>query len=204
MNIGSHNSLSYQRPKKWWMRPFHFMAKCQEVDYVEQYKLGSRVFDLRISFNKNKAGKIQVKHGCVEFDIPMVLLNSFLKYIDDQSDCYLRVILEFNKEPKDIEYQERRFKYYCRTLEYKYKNIKFFGGNRKYDWKIVYNFANKDIPTLIDRYSSTTSLFKSDNKFLRIIDDLWPWLYAKIRNKKNFEELKDSKDYLFADFINIR
>ena len=204
MNIGSHNSLSYQRPKKWWMRPFHFMARCQSKDYVEQYRLGSRVFDLRVSFNKKLAGKVQIRHGSMEFDVPIVLLNSFLRYLDEQGDCYLRVILEFNKEPKDIEYQERRFKHYCRALEYKYKNIKFFGGNRKYDWKVVYNFVNKDIPTLIDRYSSTTSLFKSDNKLLRIIDDLWPWLYARLMNKKNFNEFKDSKDYLFVDFVNIR
>ena len=205
MNIGSHNSLSYQHPKKWWMRPFHFMARCQSKDYVEQYKLGVRVFDLRVSFDKKHAGKIQVRHGSMEFDVPMALLNSFLQYLDMHGDCYLRVILEFNKEPKDIEYQEYRFRYYCKLIEGEYKNIKFFGGNRKYDWNIVYNFANRDIPTLIDRYSSTTSLFKSDSKFLRIIDDLYPKLYAKLRNKKNFKEFdKNSNDYLFVDFVEIR
>lgn len=205
MNIGSHNSLSYQRPKKWWMRPFHFMARCQSKDYVDQYKLGSRVFDLRISFDEKHCGKVQVKHGAMQFDVPIVLLNSFYNFLNLVGDCYLRVILEFNKEPKNIEYQECRFAAYCHDLEYKYKNVKFFGGNRKYDWKVVYNFENNDIPTLVDRYSSTTSLFENDNKFLRIIDDLWPWLYAKLRNKKNFKEFdKDSKDYLFVDFLEIR
>lgn len=181
------------------------MAKCQDGDFVDQYILGARVFDLRISFDKKHAGKVQVRHGVMEFDVPMCLLNLFYYYLNSAGDCYLRVILEFNKEPKDIEYQEQRFRTYCKQLENKYKNIKFFGGNRKYDWKVVYKFANDDIPTLIDRYSSTTSLFNSDNKFLRIIDDLYPKLYAKLRNKKNFKEFNEcSNDYLFVDFVDIR
>ena len=69
----------------------------------------------------------------------------------------------------------------------------------------MYEFINEDIPTLIDRYSSTTSLFNSDNKFLRIIDDLYPKLYAKLRNKKNFKEFDECpNDYLFVDFVEIR
>ena len=205
MNIGSHNSLSYIRPKKWWMRPFHFMARCQDIDFVDQYILGARVFDLRISFDRKYFGKVQVRHGAMEFDVPISLLNLFYYYLNSAGDCYLRVILEFNKEPKDIEYQEQKFRTYCEQLENKYKHIKFFGGNRKYDWNVVYEFTNKDIPTLVDRYSSTTSLFKSDNKFLRIIDDLYPKLYAKLRNKKNFKEFDEGpNDYLFVDFVEIR
>ena len=102
MNIGSHNSLSYLRPKKWWMRPFHFMARCQDIDFVDQYILGARVFDLRISFDRKHFGKVQVRHGSMEFDVPMSLLNLFYYYLNSAGDCYLRVILEFNKEPKDI------------------------------------------------------------------------------------------------------
>lgn len=203
MNIGSHNSLSYMKPMKWWMRPFHFMARCQDVDYIKQYNLGVRVFDLRVSFGKD--GYIQIRHGAMEFDVSGQYLNDFFAFLNDKGNCYVRVILEFNKEPKDIEYQEFRFKYICKKFEYFYPGIKFFGGNRKYDWKVIYEFNNKDIPTLVDRYSSTTSLFKSDSKFLRIIDDLYPKLYAKLRNKKNFKEFdKDSNDYLFVDFVEIR
>jgi hypothetical protein len=36
----------------------------------------------------------------------------------------------------------------------------------------------------------------------RIIDDWWPWLYAKIHNKKN--RLRNYKeDILLIDFVNI-
>lgn len=203
MNIGSHNSLSYMKPAKWWMRPFHFMARCQSKDFIQQYNLGARVFDVRISFCDD--GYIHVNHGAMEFDISGQYLNDFFAFLNDKGDCYVRVILEFNKKPKDIAYQEYRFREACGRFECFYPCIKFFGGNRKYDWKVVYEFANKDIPTLVDRYSSTTSLFKSDSKFLRIIDDLCPKLYAKLRNKKNFKEFdKNSTDYLFVDFVEIR
>lgn len=203
MNIGSHNSLSYKYPEKWWMRPFHFVAKCQNVDFIQQYNLGVRVFDLRIAFGSD--GFVQVKHGYMVFKVSGLYLDSFLKFLDEKGDCYLRVILEFNSKPKDIDYQEYRFKQTCEFLEKAYSNIKFFGGNRKYDWKVIYEFKNKDVPTLVDRYSSTTSLFKSDNKFLRIVDDIWPWLYARLMNKKNFAEFdKNSKDYLFTDFVDMQ
>ena len=85
-----------------------------------------------------------------------------------------------------------------------YTKIKFFGGNRKFDWKRLFNFKNDD-EQLIDLYSSTTTLFKSDNKFLRIIDDLYPWLYAKLMNKKHYQKYNDEKDkWLFIDFVNIK
>ena len=92
----------------------------------------------------------------------------------------------------------------CRYIESLYNNIKFFGGNRKYDWKVLYNFENKDVPNLIDRYSSTTSLFKSDKKLLAVLDDLYPKLYAKLKNKQLIKEHNDKEGYLFIDFINIR
>ena len=53
-------------------------------------------------------------------------------------------------------------------------------------------------------YSSNTSLFKSSNKFLRIIDDLCPWIYAKLMNRKNMKKYKDSEQYISVDFINIQ
>jgi hypothetical protein len=29
MKIASHNSFTYLRPRRWYMRPFAFMARCQ-------------------------------------------------------------------------------------------------------------------------------------------------------------------------------
>lgn len=205
MKIGSHNSLTY-KPTVWYQRLLHFTAKCQTVDYKKQYEeYGVRLFDLRIWFNDDF--KIEVRHGIIKFKMNNDEINDFLKYLDNKGDCYLRIIFEetnINKTQTDIEYKEHLFKEWCNVVETTYKNIKFFGGNRKYDWYRLFTFGNKD-EELIDLYSSTTSLFNSDNKFLRIIDDLYPWLYARLHNKKNFQKYKDEdKKWLFIDFVNIR
>lgn len=205
MNIGTHNSLTYLTPKTLFGKLFRFTAKCQSVDYRKQYELGARVFDIRLWYDNHL--QRQIRHGRIEFEGSDTILYNILDFLDKKGDCYVRLICEednFAKRDSMVTDKEEEFKFDCEWFESHYPNIKFFGGNRKYDWKVLYEFKNKDVPTLIDRYSSTTSLFKSKNKFLRIIDDLCPILYAKLMNKKNIEEFKDSKDYLFIDFINIK
>ena len=207
MNIGTHNSLTYLTPKTWWGKLLKFTARCQSIDYEKQYELGARVFDIRLWYNDMMCEEI--RHGRIAYDNSWRVLREMLKFLDKKGDCYVRVLCEedsFAKNDPLAINKEHEFIYDCETYETQYKNIKFFGGNRKYDWKVLYEFKNKDIPTLVDKYSSTTSLFKNDNKFLRIIDDLCPILYAKLKNHQNIEEHKQSgsKDYLFIDFINIQ
>lgn len=150
---------------------------------------------------------IEVRHGLIAFKIDNTFIEEFLTYLNEKGDCYLRVLLEednFNKKDKNAIEKESKFYYWCIQHVYQYKNIIFFGGQRKYDWKRMVNFDHKDLP-LIDRYSSTTSLFKSDSKFLRVIDDLWPWLYARLNNKKSYKEFENNEDsWLFIDFVNIK
>ena len=201
MVLGSHNTLSYLTPSKWYKRPFKWMAKCQNISYYKQYDLGVKVFDLRIKFNKY--GDTIICHGKMEYEFDICDLHEFLTYLNRCKDCYLRVIYEVTSSKS--EYKEECFKNFCIHLQNMYKNIVFFGGNRKYDWKQIFKFCTEEkAPKLIDRYSSTTSIFKSDNKFLRIIDDLWPWLYAKLNNHKNYNAYKDTKDCLFIDFVDMK
>lgn len=201
MVLGSHNTLSYLTPSKWYKRPFKWMAKCQNISYYKQYDLGVKVFDLRIKFNKY--GDPIICHGKMEYEFDICDLHEFLTYLNRCKDCYLRVIYEVTNSKS--EYKEECFKNFCAHIQNMYKNIVFFGGNRKYDWKQIFKFCTeKKAPKLIDRYSSTTSIFKSDNKFLRIIDDLWPWLYAKLNNHKNYNIYKDTKDCLFIDFVDMK
>ena len=38
LNIfGSHNSWTFIRPIKWYMKPLYFIAKCQDVDADDTY-----------------------------------------------------------------------------------------------------------------------------------------------------------------------
>lgn len=211
MLLGSHNSLSYLSPMKWYMIPFHFMAKCQSVDYKTQYeKYGIRLFDIRLWFNEK--GSLEVKHGLITFDIDYQGVAEFLDFLNKKGDCYLRVILEEDNVSKNYPYakeSEMKFLQFCEQIEEAYKHIKFFGGNRKYDWLVIYRFKGKE-PTLVDMYSSTTRfLGKRDDsnvfqKFLNIIDDWFPLLYALTWNKKNFNDFKEKDKFLFFDFVNIR
>ena len=208
MIIGSHNSLSYLPPKRWWMKPFAFMARCQRVDYTRQYMLGARLFDLRVWFDKD--GNIQVRHGRMLYDIGQYGIYKFLRSLERISAwfpddrCYCRIILEEDAHASRMPYagkSEELFNKFCYMTEKQYPHVKFFGGNRKYDWKVLYDFGNA--VSLDDKYSSTTSLFKSKKRWLAVLDDLCPYLYAKTHNIKNTREGTD-KDCLFIDFVDIQ
>lgn len=196
--FGSHNSWTFRTPIKWYLKPLYFLAQCQEVDIQTQMKdYNISLFDLRVKFINNEP---YIHHGLFNYG---KVDYADLKLLND-NNCYLRVMLESNSKMKDQILQEQQFITFCNELTQKYPNIKFFGGNRKFDGKGVYNFNTLQQPNLIDLYSSVTTLFDSDNKYLRILDDWFPRLYALLKNKKNLKEYVDTEDtYLFYDFVNI-
>lgn len=208
MLIGSHNSLSYLPPKRWWMKPFHWMARCQRVDYKKQYALGVRVFDLRIWFDKRM--RMEVRHGRMAFKADHAVVHEFLSWLDLMGGCAVRLILEEDKYSimhmsyGDLWDREHEFTQWCYIFKISYRRINFFGGNSKYDWKVLYDFFDSKGISLDDKYSSATSLFKTNKwQWLRYVDDLWPWLYARLHNKENFKKGTD-KECLFVDFVDIQ
>lgn len=197
LKIGSHNSWSFA-PTAWYIP--RFTCKCQNKSIDEQYKAGVRLFDLRLQLVELYQWK--VAHGSAIFKVDW---REDLAWLNSKGDCYVRVVLEYNKEPENVDVIESLFRGYCDRLEELFPAIKFFGGNRKWDWKRLYEFKNPDEP-LLDKYSSTTSWFKSKNKLLRIIDDWWPWLYAKFHNKeikRHYELYGPSDKWLFIDFVTL-
>lgn len=196
--IGSHNSWSFA-PTKWYIPAF--VCRCQKWNIQKQYEHGVRVFDLRLRMSPDDHWG--VAHGAAFFDCDF---KKDLKYLNQKKDAYVRVILEYNSKPKkNYDYLILDFKGTCGFLENYYKNIRFFGGRMKYSWEKLYTFNPINEIELLDKYSSTTSWFNSDNYFLKIIDDWWPWLYARFHNKKNYEKwLKsDRRKCLFIDFVNL-
>src|SRR5574344_593835 len=192
INLVSHNSLTYLKPKKWWMKLLGFTAKCQRVTLEEQYNLGVRIFDLRLLPNvKNKT--IEVRHGLSRYDCN---LKEILNWMNKKKiSC--RILLEQNKENK--KYQDKideEFFNICYLLETTYPDIKFFGGERKYDWKTIYKFTNDYPENAESKYSSVDSSSK--------LDDIYPYIYAKKHNKENIKNaIKDKKTYLWIDFIDM-
>lgn len=176
--------MSYLPPKKWYLYPFRFMAKCQSVDIEKQYELGARMFDIRISFDKK--GNPEFRHGSMAFKGD---IDETFKFLNDKK-VFVRLVLE-TKTPSIL--QECRFIQFCHYVEKQFPDITFFCGTRKFDWKRVYEFKIRDI-NIIQKISSMTGT---------ILDDWWPWLYAKTHNKKNLANY-DRNEWLLIDFINIQ
>ena len=101
--IGSHNSWSYKKALKWYMRPFQFIARCQEVDVEKQFiEYGIRVFDLRVSFNKK--GNVIICHGLMKYDADVFEELNKLNNLSIGNIAYE----QYESRPKD--------KVWCRVL----------------------------------------------------------------------------------------
>lgn len=203
MELATHNTMSYRKPKQFWAKLIPFVARCQSVDYKKQHELGAKGFDLRLFWDKN--GKLEFRHGIVSYNADDI--DEILEYANENG-IYVRIMLEIRdynaKHIENLDTLKQKFKDFCSQIEAKYTNIKFYGGNALNDWETVYEFKNKYDIKEVPLYSSVTSLFNPKNKFLKIIDDLCPWIYAKLKNKKNINAHKDKNCMLVVDFINIK
>lgn len=191
MVIGSHNSWSYLKPSKWWMKLLRFTAKCQKYNIVKQYEqYGVRFFDLRLRFDENFYCP-HVVHGAIQYKGSN--LHQDLLWLDNKKDVTIRVSLDVRNKKSYTQYQIDMFRRYCCDLQSYYQNIKFVGGDNLYNHNNEYNFGN---------YVSTEELYASVTA-PKLIDDWFPWLYARLHNKKNVAKGTD-KEVLMIDFVNIQ
>lgn len=189
--IASHDTMSYEKPKAWYLKPFHFVAKCQSLSIFDQYEqYGIRLFDLRIRWNK-KDNKWVFSHGCMVFDTPDV--EDILSWLNDRGSCMVRLVLEYNSPTKNIDEISDRFCTFCDEVIKNFPNIQFFEFRRKYDWKKLYTYLDEPNPDLFQATSSMTG---------KIIDDWWPWLYAWLFNKDVLNQ-GTTHEYLLMDFIGL-
>ena len=187
--LGSHNSWSYLPVRKWWMRPLRFAAKCQRVDIRRQYELGVRCFDLRVRF---EYGRLKVAHGIIEYGIDKETLLKDLEWIDSKGGCFVRVMHEVRTKKQYETTSGMFFKNFCYVIQGDFKNIRFWNGRNLYNYETDYDFG--DDPTNDGKYSSVCAP--------RIIDDWWPWLYARLHNKRTWLDECD-KDILLIDFVDM-
>ena len=194
MILGSHNSWSYLPPRRWWMRPIAFMAKCQRVDIRTQYeRYGVRCFDLRVRFNKYGLGI--VAHGIVEYCFTASKIYEDLAWLDSKGDCYVRVIHEVRTVKQYKNRQRNLFRHFCERLEDEYKNIRFWCGRELFCWGYDYHFPGYDEPTCEERYASVCPP--------KLVDDWWPWLFARLHNRAVLAA-GTKKDILLIDFVDIK
>lgn len=205
MKIASHNTMTYLKPSN-WVKWFPWPARCQSKNYVQQYNKGCRMFDLRIAFDKE--GKPYFAHGLADYKIDKFwnVFESFNKLAhrslrEDNQRVWIRIIKEKGGDSK-IFYE------FCETIEEKYKHIQFCAGWDKKGRIPIYPFMNKETrfrgddlePDFIDKYSSDNCDKHYHCTGWRI-DDLWPWIYAKIMNKRNKKKYKDYPGFLMMDFV---
>jgi len=191
MKIQSHNSWTYLKPKKFWMKLIRFTAKCQSVDIYDQYYLYDvKAFDLRIRFDKN--GNLVIAHGLVEFDYTYDELIKDLEFLNNVRGFTVRILHEIRNKKQNENKNLVKFIEFCADVQRRFKNIDFYGGQSVYDWHVDYNFKKT---------------FTEDNHYAsvclpKVIDDWFPWLYAVLHNKKALKKGTD-KDLLVIDFVNI-
>lgn len=186
MILGSHNSWSFLRPAKWWMRLYAFTARCQSVDIRTQYvRYGVRCFDLRVRI---PSGKPQLVHGKVVYKGSP---DADLAFLNDCGDCSVRLVLDTRTIGPYVE-QRDYFRAYCHTLTVIYPNIRFWCFRNLYDWR---QEVSSPEPSCEERYASVRPP--------RIIDDWLPWLYARLHNHRNIQAATE-KEILLIDYVNIR
>ena len=182
MVCGAHNTMTSNKPKYWWGWLTIPFSRCQTKSVNELYDIGVRCFDLRIGFHN---GMPIFKHGVVRFKGSP---HDIIKEINNLGECYVRIILEDTKEKSD---NELLFYELCKYWEESYLDIKFFGGNRRCDWKQVYTFKNS--PTLVQYVGSMA-------EDARWYEKLIPWAYAK-RNNKKYLDLEGNYDIALFDYL---
>ena len=85
MILGSHNTWSYLKPRKWWQKLLRFTAQCQREDLTMQYvRHDVRCFDLRLRFDDN--GNAQIVHGLIEYDYTPAEIEHDLYNLNDSAE----------------------------------------------------------------------------------------------------------------------
>lgn len=186
MVLGSHNSWSYAKPTKWWMKFIRFTAKCQRKNIQEQYNLGARYFDLRLRGD-------DIVHGAVVFNITKQQLFEDLQWLNDKGDVIVRILLDTRNANEYTTGLVKQFVEDCRYLEQAYPNIQFDCGRNLYNWNVEYDFHHE---------ASTDDLYASV-ALPKLVDDWLPILYAKFHNKANIQR-GTNKDVLLIDFVDIQ
>jgi len=192
MVLGSHNSWSFLKAKKWWVKPFAFMAKCQSVPIATQYYFYDvRCFDLRLNFDKK--GNLFISHGGVRYDYTLEDLMNDLSFLNNRTDkCYLRLLYDVRTKKGYTDVGRQKFVEYCKMFEEKFPNLLFWCGRCVYNWNVEYKFKNT--PSCEEKYSSVCPPYK--------IDDWFPYIYAKLKNKR-IKKKGTKYEILLIDFVNI-
>ena len=185
---GSHNTMSYLKPKYWWMKPINWLfAQCQDKPLKLQIKK-CQAFDLRVF--RDDDGSWRFAHGLVSYkgeSLPSILsLLNIQYYYSAGSKLKVRLILEKGNVVDEAFFSE----YLCPWAKERYPNIDFYGGYKKKGWVKLYDFGCD-----FAEFQFVSSMGADAKWYEKFI----PRLYAS-RIKKNPKKFTNDGIYYF-DFI---
>ena len=185
--IGSHNTMTYLPIEcKWYLKPFMWVgnklfAQCQNHNiYYQIFSRQVRVFDLRVYLGPDNQWNFA--HGLAKYQTDYNL-DRILRILSLYNfPIYVRILLEKYKNEEECD----EFAKMCENIEQTYPNITFFGGNRKGDWKKLYQF--KDTSFTDDNNNQWVSSMAPDARWY---EKICPRLYAMRKNKSNKQKAKE-------------
>lgn len=178
MKIISHNSHTYLKPRKIWMKAINWTAQCQDKTIEQQYNEGIRFFDIRVRFSKTET---KLVHGLVEYKGSF---QDIMNFLSGKGDCTLRIMLD-DRHNCDTNDQTVILQLSAPVWKAKY-NINLININRLSDGKNVYDYGNP-MPDVDSQYSSASS-----TKIAGLCPRLW---------HKNHTYTDTDKPYLMRDFV---
>lgn len=187
--LGSHNSFSYLKPTKWWMRLLTPWSKCQDKTIEEQYNDGVRYFDIRIAFKKD--GSMRIVHNLIEY--PTKELYNALRTFKNRSDVYLRIVLDMRKKPKEIKDAAKLISWFYDFLNYVMMNTEMTIDKAIvfWDWRYIINRGLK----VTEWHASVCA------KWYQYIDGLKFWAWEHNTEVLTTNTLKDNEEVLLIDFV---
>lgn len=206
MILGSHNSLTYGEPHCWWMKLINFTSKCQELTIEEQWNIGVRYYDFRISPNY----PYLTQHGLVIYNVKLHQKLEFLNNMakNTKEKVYVSVNLEGTK---DTAFSNYLFKDIVDDIIKQYQNLTICGGYCKGPWHKKLKLKDPNIQELHWEFMNWNRKYYSFTKkmkqlFLNILH-FSPRYWAKKDNTKYRAMLEGKEEYkdtiLMLDFVNL-
>ncbi len=145
VKLGTHNSLSYHKPAQWWLRPFAWMARCQDLSIRQQWDAGVRYFDIRVKYDKG--GTPKSGHGLVTYDVlPWDVLGLLEGYAArDGGEVVVRLFHENSR--RDPRRHAAEFREFCTAAVAQFgKHVTFVEGGCRHNY---YNVLVDDVPARV-------------------------------------------------------
>ncbi len=164
---------------------------------MTQYYIGVRCFDVRVKFDTKRKVKfgelerVQIVHNNITYKGGWSELNRFFAFVAD--DCWVRLILDIRKKPKDAEKQRELF---VRLIDYARNTLGIKIAEAIVYWDWSYEVSPK--LKITENHASVTNnigIFKT------------PRMYAEKNNDSilsmNKEIVDSENEVLLIDFVNI-